>query len=329
MIAMAQVQNRVSRRLSIALTASVLAGIAVYLGRHANEVRDLAAVRPGVLLAAATVVLRVATVGWINRGMLRAVDIDVKVGEIFWLSAVTVAGNLLVPFQAGTVFRAKYLHERHALAYSRFVVLLLGMQLLLFAASSLVATISLVVLFPIGRGLPSDAALVASAACLAGTVAVIGLSSLSVPRWPRVAALESATQAWRALRARPALAARIFVGCALLRGCEATCFWMLSSAVGLSYGPLAAIALTSVAAIPAHVGVTLGGIGIYEGTICMLSESFGLTVVQGLTVSLMCRALVAIVSVSLALPGCWGYFTGRAFRVVAHGSVPVEQEGGS
>lgn len=292
--------------LSAGLTGLVLLAIVMFLRRHLQEVRELLSIGPSLLLfAVATMVLRVVTLGWMNRAMLRALNTNLGVVEAFWLAAVTVAGNLLLPLQAGMAFRAKYLHSQHAVAYSHFLAILLGVQLLLFAATSFVATVSLFLLFPVGHGLPSDTAILASAACLAASIAIMALplSRTSAPAGLKI--LKPVSEAWHALREKRGLLPKVFASCVLLRCCEATCFWAVWTGADLHSEWVAAFALTSVAAIPAHIGVTPGGIGIYEGVICLLSDSFGFSVVQGLTISLMCRALAAIVSVVIALPGLW------------------------
>ncbi|NQT17970.1 MAG: flippase-like domain-containing protein [Planctomycetes bacterium] len=247
--------------MSVGLTGLVLFAIVMFLRRHLQEVRDLLSIGPSLLLfAMATMVFRVFTIGWMNRAMLRALNTDLGAAEAFWLAAVTVAGNLLLPLQAGMAFRAKYLHSRHAVAYSHFLAILLGAQLLLFAATCFVATVSLLLLFPLGHGLRSDTAIFASVACLAASIAVMALPRSRTSALAGLKMLKPASEAWHALREKRGLLPKVFASCVLLRCCEATCFWAVCTGADLQSGWVATFALTSVAAI---VSVTIALPGLW------------------------------------------------------------------
>lgn len=114
--------------------------------------------------------------------------------------------------------------------------------------------------------------------------------------------------AWHTLREDRALLRRVVAGCFVFRLCDSGCFFLVCGAMGLEVSPVDAVAITNVAAIAAHVTVTPGGVGIYEGIVCFVCEPIGITVLQGLTVALTCRFLLVSVSTALAVPSAYVLF---------------------
>ncbi|MBP8591204.1 flippase-like domain-containing protein [Candidatus Shapirobacteria bacterium] len=88
-------------------------------------------------------VLLLITNGIVLREVVLPFGIKLSAKEWFGLSVITATGNLLTPFQGGTITRAFYLNSRHKLSYSNFLSALSGIYIIVFWLNSLVALISI------------------------------------------------------------------------------------------------------------------------------------------------------------------------------------------
>lgn len=294
---------------SLLVTALVAAVLMLYLAEHWNELPRIESEQVYWWLAAAVlIVVRTCAMAWINWDILRCLGVCLGAGEAFGLAVLTTVGNQVLPFQAGAAFRAVYLKRTHDFPISRFIATIGGVQVSLVLVTSLVAIFCLLVVVPVGRDVRGAIAVIGSAACLLASVAVVSLPRNWLAGWRFLSKLSSMVDAWHTLREDRALLRRVVAGCFVFRLCDSGCFYLVCSAMGLEVSAIDAVAITNVAAIAAHVTVTPGGVGIYEGIVCFVCEPIGITVLQGLTVALTCRFLLVSVSTALAVPSAYVLF---------------------
>ncbi len=301
--------NRRRRLRAAALTALAvvaLVGLGVYLGVHGAEVRQLLTANPKLLLGVLAVcVLRLYITGLANRTMFNARGLPIASMECFHLASVTNACNMVLPLQSGAAFRAVYLRRKHSFAYVDFIATMFGTQLMFFTVTSAVALVCIGLFTP-----PTESHGRTIGMLLAGSCLTVGVVVSLLPRLkPRGVwffdKLAAVTQGWYELRRDRLVMLKVLAIALALRGCDALCFWFGCRAAGLEIPLLPLVALTSVGATASVVSITPSGLGTFELVVGIVSGAAGLTPVQAVSVSVMCRSVAVLGTAIIAPISLW------------------------
>jgi uncharacterized membrane protein YbhN (UPF0104 family) len=278
------------------LTLAIVAGLVLYGWFHRDEVASVELVSPLALaLCAGAVVGSIAVVGPLFQGMINELNRCVGLLECISLSVVTTAVNMLVPLQGGAGVRAVYLKHRHGFEYSNFLATLYGYQVLRVLVCAVGAAVAVLVMV-LGEGREISVALLAGVAVCVG----VSLAACCLPRIPVTGnwlgdRLASFTEGWHVLRANPKCLARMTFWVTLQLATEVLTFWAACSAIGVQLSAAEAIVIGTLSILATVVGLTPGGLGLYEAMAAFVSSAVALNPVHSVMAALLARFVLLAV----------------------------------
>jgi uncharacterized membrane protein YbhN (UPF0104 family) len=221
--------------------------------------------------------------------------------ECISLSVVTTAVNMLVPLQGGAGVRALYLKHRHGFEYSNFLATLYGYQVLRVLVCAVVAAVAVLAIV-LGEGREVSTALPAGVAICV----VVSLAACFLPRIPVTGnwlgdRLASFTEGWHTLRVNPKCLARMTFWVALQLATEVLTFSAACSSIGVRLSAAEAVAIGTLSILVTVVGLTPGGLGLYEAMAAFVSSAVALNPVHSVMAALLAR-FVLLASLLLLTP---------------------------
>jgi uncharacterized membrane protein YbhN (UPF0104 family) len=278
------------------LTLATLAGLVLYGWQHLDEVASVELVSTSyVVLCAFAVVGSLVVVGPLFQGMINELNRCVGLFECISLSVVTTAVNTLVPLQGGAGVRALYLRHRHGFEYGNFLATLYGYQVLRVLVCALGAAAAVLVLV-FGEGREVSTALIASVS----VCVVLSLAACYLPRMPATGSwlgdrLAAFTEGWHTLRARPQCLIRMTFLVALQLAAEVATFWAACAAIGVRLSAAEAVAVGTLSILVTVVGLTPGGLGLFEAMAAFASSAVSLNPVHSVMAALLARFVLLAV----------------------------------
>src|SRR5262249_15403558 len=135
-----------------------------------------------------------------------------------------------------------------------------------------------------------------STALLAGVAICVGVSlpACCLPRVPVTGnwlgdRLASFTEGWHTLRANPRCLARMTLWVTLQLATEVLTFWAACSAIGVRLSAAEAVAIGTLSILATVVGLTPGGLGLYEAMAAFVSSAVALNSVHSVMAALLAR----------------------------------------
>ncbi len=290
----------------VVITSGTLAGLALYVWLHRDEVGSIALVSPAALgLCAGAMLGSLLAAGPLFYLMINKLQRCVGLLECVSLSILTTAVNTVVPFQGGAGVRAMYLKQRHGLNYCDFLATLYGYQVLRVLLCTFGAAVS-VLWMALGENREGLAPIAAGVLlCLAVAVAACCLPRVPATRHWLVNRLAAFTQGWHTLRAEPRLLASMVGLVALQLAVEVLSFWAACATIGAPLGAAEAIAISSLGIVTSIVGLTPSGLGLYEAMVAFASSAVALNPVSNVMAALIMRlVLLAVLAILTPLSIC-------------------------
>jgi uncharacterized membrane protein YbhN (UPF0104 family) len=278
------------------LTLATIAGLVFYGWLHREEVASVELVSPlGVALCALAVAGSIIVVGPLFQGMINELNRCVGLLECISLSVVTTAVNMLVPLQGGAGVRAVYLKHRHGFEYSNFLATLYGYQVLRVLVCAVGAAVAVLTMVLGESREVSVSLLVGVAICLGVSLAACCLPRIRVTGNWLCDRLASFTEGWHALRANPKCLARMSFWVTLQLVTEVLTFWAACSAIGVRLSAAEAVAIATLSLLATVVGLTPGGLGLYEAMAAFVSSAVALNPVHSVMAALLARFVLLAV----------------------------------
>jgi uncharacterized membrane protein YbhN (UPF0104 family) len=278
------------------LTLLVLALIAIayYLGMNQPLLRSLT----NITFQSAITLVLIRTVFVAANGLflrMFALKLGVRLVWYEWigLSYVTAMGNYLMPLSGGTVARAAYLKNRHALSYTHFATYLAVNYLIIVWVTALAG----VLLAPIFlHEMPFCWILVSffGVICIATSVIML----LRIPESTREGRfwllLGQVVAGWKAVKDDKGLMGRLAFLAAFSVLLNGIAFWLGYKALDASVSAVPAMIVSFSSVFSTIVNLTPGNLGIHEAFVTLVSSATGLGVGTGLLVALIVRATTLI-----------------------------------
>jgi uncharacterized membrane protein YbhN (UPF0104 family) len=303
-----------------------LAGIAVYLLTHREELDALSAVSWWQL--AALVGLRcvfLAVNGLSLRACAAKFGVRLALVEWFGLSVVTTMGNYLTPLSGGLVARAVYLKRRHSLPYSAFAALLASNYLVTFWMVG-AAGVGCAFAVPGASGLRWSVA-GAFAAVVAAVSVLVALPAIRVPGRGRLSrVLSDALRGWSILKSDRRLLAQLAALTAVNIVAKALSFQVAYRALGVSLPFADALLIALLTALTIVVSITPGNLGVQEAVVGLTSGLLRGDVDQGVLASLLIR--VATLGPAFGLGPLFSALLVRRSDSAHDDGLAVSKEGG-
>jgi uncharacterized membrane protein YbhN (UPF0104 family) len=290
-------------RLSAALTLAALAAIAAYLWGQRSELSQIVVLSPLQLgLCVLSTALYLGSNGLLTHAVVNRLGRRIQLRECMSLSLVSTAVSATLPGQGGLVVRAAYLKRVHDFEYSRFIGGLIGGSIITVVVCSSIATAAVTWIIVRGReGIGS--LFIASTVCLLGSLTLCAAPRLQLGgNWffDRICAV---SDAWHRLRAEPPFVARMTLVVGLHVAGQLLSFWTALGAIGVRLDPVEATAVGALGMLSGYLGITPGGLGIYETVVALVGLSVAdVPASQSVLASLLSRAvLMAVLLVSTPL----------------------------
>ncbi|MDJ0783416.1 MAG: lysylphosphatidylglycerol synthase domain-containing protein [Desulfosarcinaceae bacterium] len=225
-------------------------------------------------------------------------DVHLRWDEWLGLACVTAMWNLITPLSGGLLARAAYLKSQHNLSYSRFAALLTANYFILFWTIGLAGLLFTLPLLQHNRYAWLFLAIFASVVILCSIFFIMPVSRLkSDIRLFR--GLNSAMEGWQLIKKDKRLIAKLFIYTLLTLIVNGAIFWTAYNALGISVPLHAAILVSLLSLFAILIYITPGSLGFQEAIVSFSSELLGAGVAEGLLVSLIIRAALAISAFSL------------------------------
>jgi glycosyltransferase 2 family protein len=301
-----QIRRGLAFGVRLAIAIAVLAWLIHALGGTETLLEHLLALPVTTLVA----VLLVNTLDrllmaykWLR--LLRTTDEALSVLEATKIYCASMVWGMFLPATVGAdAVRVVSVHRR-GVAASRAVASILVERALGFLASLLLALVGLAVVATLGEPPPMMLAVMAGVAAvlLAGAVLVGALLSDRafgwldaraygpLARFRGVGVVRRVHQSYRSFREHPA-ELRVFFALSLVEQLvPAVSIWLLVIAFGDAPSVLYVAAAVAIAYVVARVPVSLGGIGVLEGSLIFLLVLGGMSGEHALAVSVAARLL--------------------------------------
>jgi uncharacterized membrane protein YbhN (UPF0104 family) len=303
-------------------TLLILACLGLWIWLHRDEVASIELAWPAALmLCAAAQLASILIVGPLFYVMINKLRRCIGLAECVALSILTNAVNMLVPLQGGAGVRALYLKQRHGFHYSSFLATLYGYNVLRVLVCTLGGTAALVWMV-VGEHRDGLAPILTGALiCLAVSTAACCLPRVPARGWWLTDRLAAFTQGWHTLRARPQFLLLLTTLVALQLAAEVATFWTACAAIGVRLSPVEAMAIGTLGTLVTVLGLTPGGLGLFEAMSAFVSSALALNPVYSVMAALVAR--VVLVGLLLLLtPLALGYLS-RGWKARKAAEEPV------
>lgn len=286
-------------KLSTILTWGFIAAFLVYFWKNPDLFKPLAEVS---IIALVLIGLTKMLVSIVN-GLFMKWSVEVftkrmKLSEGIYVAVLSALGNYFGPLLGGATIRAIYLKKFHNLSYSYFTSTLAGYYVIVFAANSLLAVVSLVFL---SKTNPSPGLFLFFTAWLA---VMVMMMFARLPKRARLSRFErrrlskfvitvvyDIETGWRRLVSHRGLVPKLF----FLAGCGFAVTFLTGllefNAVNASISIAGLGLYTAVSTSSMLVSLTPGAIGIRESLLLVTSSAMGVTTDQILQVAVIDRAV--------------------------------------
>jgi uncharacterized protein (TIRG00374 family) len=286
-------------KLSSILTLLFIAAFIVYFLVSPELLSPLRDVSLGILVLIGITKMSIYLVnGLFMQWSVEVFTERMKLSEGVYVAVLSAIGNFFGPLLGGATIRAVYLKKVHNLSYSFFTSTLAGYYVILFAANSLLAVVSLVFL---SKTNPSPGLFIFFTVWL--TVMIL-LMFARLPKRERLYKFEHRRLAkfvitvvydietgWHKLISHRGLVAKLFF--------LATCGFIITFLTGLlefrAIGVTISVAglglYTAVSTSSMLISLTPGAIGIRESLLIVTSSAMGVTANQILQVAVIDRAV--------------------------------------
>jgi uncharacterized membrane protein YbhN (UPF0104 family) len=303
----------VKRLFSALLTVGILGGLGLWTWLHRDEVASLVLVWPaGLALCTAAQLACLLVVGPLFYVMINKLRRCVGLVECVALSILTNAVNTLVPLQGGAGVRAVYLKQRHGFDYSNFLATLYGYNVLRLLVCTLGGTGAVLWLVAGEHRAGLTPILTGAVLCLAVSVAACCLPRVPDRGGWLLARLAAFTEGWHTLRAQPAFLLLMTGLVALQLAAEVLTFWAACAALGVPLSAAEAVAIGTLSILVTVLGLTPGGLGLFEAMSAFVSCALALNPVASVMAVLASR--VVLVGLLLAVTPLALYYLSKEWK---------------
>jgi len=287
-----------SKILSYALAAVLIAYAAVWAARHWDRISAAFSLSPGCLvLLLPTVVVSVLTAGLMTQLMARHLGAPLRFVQWASLAFATMFANYVLPMRAGLAVRAAYYKRQAGLSIARFTSFTAASYLITILVNSLIVLAALLWI-GLGRGVTSWPLLWGALVVVVLCGSVLAFSPKPSEERPASGvrgALVRVHTGWEMLRSRPALlwtvGALSFVATLLytLR------LYVAFAAIGYSVDAAGCVLIGALVALSMFISITPAALGIREAAVVFSSLAVGVSPEISLVAATMDRAVTMLV----------------------------------
>lgn len=290
----------IKRRFSSIIALTFIAVFVAYFVRNAHSFKPLLEVSLISLIAAALTKMLLNLVnGYFMKWTVEVFTPRLPLRETVYIAILSGIGNFFGPLLGGAAIRATYLKKVHNLSYSLFASTLAGYYVILFAANSVLAIVSILFLHASSYAF---SLIIFFGVWLA---AMIVMMAIRLPRRERFGRLESKNgiarfcltvlydidTGWRTLLKKKGLVPRLLF--------LAACGFLITFVTGLIEFRAVSVPITlaglglytAVVTCSMLVSLTPGALGIRESLLLLTSSVMGVGHAQILQVSVIDRGL--------------------------------------
>ena len=256
---------------------------------HLKDFSSLSLVSPStILILIVLFILSYFFIGLINRTVLVALKVPLKIKESFALSLMTGFYNVISPFKGGMALRAIYLKKHYNFTYTDFIISLTAIGILSFFITSIAGIITTIIIYnTTGRFSISIFLIFLVTACT--TLILMSISPKGkhhlFSKWRTI------THHWSLIKTKKQAIFQValFTTLALLNSAFMMHLQFYSLGSNLSY--IKALFLVSLSSLSIIINITPAGLGIQEAITVFSGLALGISPVYSLAAALLGRAV--------------------------------------
>ena len=235
---------------------------------------------------------------WCNAVLYSVLGIKLRFKEWFSLTMMTTFANLFVPAGTGMGAKAIYLKQKHALGYSYFISLSSGLLLLTMLVNAVIGLSSCLILNLFYNVSSVPLTILLSGILVGGFLLILLPGNICLSNRKPFNRLEHLIKGWESFASHRGAQIRISAVTVVRLALLSIIYYLVFSAMNVDAEWLSCWIVASFGTIARLVNITPGSIGIYEYSVGLSAEAFGIPLAAGVTVALVHRAI----SVLIVLP---------------------------
>lgn len=295
------IKKNLKKILSILIFFIIALWLVFYVKRHINEFREIHLVSYFnffVLIILSFIYLLVQ--GLVLKVTLNSFQIHLKFYEWFGITLITIIGNFLSGF-GGLGFRSFYLKKKYSFNYSHFVSTTAFASLVIILISALFGVNALLLLFFEGKAVIWEIVMIYL------IVLVVCLFFWFVPLKPLktennfLKHFSNVITSWHRVKRDRILVKQIFLLTFFEFLIFASIFYFGFRTFGFQISYFSSFLPASLSLYVLYISFVPAALGFYEAAVVYSSKIIGLTVVQGLSVGFLTRAVIMFWTFALGL----------------------------
>ena len=281
--------------ISILVLLAIIGCFAYYIIGHFDEFRSLRLVNLWYLIVLVGLcILIFLHNGYIMKHLTVPYGINLSFNEGFGLSIVTSFYNVIMPARAGMLARAHYLKKKYGLAYTHFISTYAGATLLALWINAFFGIVSLLLLYFLDGifNYIAFVALIVAFVIFSFVMFIPKINERGVLWKDRVIRV---INSWHILRKHKKAMRFVVVNTVLQFIVGVFAVQFLYSMFGVEVSFLKVLFINSFGSLAFLIGITPGGLGIYEGVQVFAAMIVGIGAVNAIAAALLWRVIYSIV----------------------------------